>query len=352
MSDEYRIGRLKGRFVVSWWVDGKRRRYRLDALTPKDAEREALDVIRKQVVKAEPVTVKTLWDMYRKEKEGRRVAAAMGFEWKALGPHFGHLRPEQVTTAVCRAYTKSRRGTLISRGKDKAPTPVNDGTIWTELGHLRTVMKWAADKKHLIPKAPDIERPAKPAAKDRWLTHAEIAKLLDAKCAPHIHLAILLMLSTAARVGAILDLTWDRVDFTNGVINLRTDATGPRKGRAIVPMNAGVRAALDVAKKAKLTEYVIEWAGEQVKSIKTGFNAAVADAGLVGVSPHVLRHTAAVHLAVAGTPMSRIAQYLGHSSTAVTERVYARFAPDHLRAEADVLDFGARLRIVGTKSEG
>jgi integrase len=214
------------------------------------------------------------------------------------------------------------------------------------------VMKWAADKKHLIPKAPDIERPAKPAAKDRWLNDAEIAKLLDAKCAPHIHLAILLMLSTAARVGAILDLTWDRVDFDNGVINLRTDATGPRKGRAIVPMNAGVRAALDVAKKAALTDYVIEWAGEQVKSIKTGFNAAVADAGLENVSPHVLRHTAAVHLAVAGTPMSRIAQYLGHSSTAVTERVYARFAPDHLRAEADVLDFGARLRVVGTKLEG
>lgn len=352
MSDEYRIGRLNGRFVVSWWVDGKRKRYRLDALTTKDAEREALDIIRKTVVSAEPVTVATLWELYRKEKEGRRVAAAMKFEWKAIGPHFGHLRPDQITTETCRAYTKARSETLVSRGKSKPPARINDGTIWTELGHLRTVLKWAADKKHLIPRAPDIERPSKPAAKDRWLNNAEIKRLLDAKCAPHIHLAILLMLSTAARVGAILDLTWDRVDFDQGVINLRTDATGPRKGRAIVPMNAGVRAALDVAKKAAMTDYVIEWAGEQVKSIKTGFNAAVADAGLENVSPHVLRHTAAVHLAVAGTPMSRIAQYLGHSSTAVTERVYARFAPDHLRAEADVLDFGARLRMVGTKAEG
>lgn len=349
---DYRIGRLNGRFVVSWWVDGKRKRYRLDALTAKDAEREAIDVIRQEVVSAEPVTVKTLWDLYREEKKDRRVAAAMKFEWKAIGSHFGHLRPDQITTDICRAYTAKRRATMIPRGKDAPPRPVHDGTIWTELGHLRTVMVWAADKKHLIARAPDIERPQKPAAKDRWLTDKEIAKLLDAKCAPHIKLAILLMLSTAARVGAILDLTWDRVDFDNGVINLRTDATGPRKGRAIVPMNASTRAALKAAESASLTDYVIEWAGEQVKSIKTGFNAAVADAGLEGVSPHVLRHTAAVHLAVAGTPMSRIAQYLGHSSTAVTERVYARFAPDHLRAEADVLDFGARLRIVGTKNEG
>ncbi|MET3924549.1 site-specific integrase [Devosia sp. 2618] len=351
MSD-YRIGRLNGRFVVSWWVDGKRKRYRLDALTAKDAEREAIDVIRQEVVSAEPVTVKILWDMYREEKKERRVATAMKFEWKAIGPHFGHLRPDQITTDICRAYTAKRRATMLPRGKDAPPRPVHDGTIWTELGHLRTVMVWAANRKHLIAKAPDIERPQKPAAKDRWLTDAEIGKLLEAKAAPHIRLAILLMLSTAARVGAVLDLTWDRVDFESGVINLRASTTGPRKGRAVVPMNAGLKAALSAAKEAALTDYVVEWAGEQVASIKTGFNAAVKDAGLTGVSPHVLRHTAAVHLAVAGTPMSRIAQYLGHTSTAVTERVYARFAPEHLREEANILDFTSKPRLVGTKGEG
>ncbi len=33
--------------------------------------------------------------------------------------------------------------------------------------------------------------------------------------------AILLMLTTAGRVGAILDLTWDRVDFDRAQIDLR-----------------------------------------------------------------------------------------------------------------------------------
>ena len=43
---DYRIGRLKGRFVVMWNADsGKRRRYRLAAHTAKEAEREARDVI-------------------------------------------------------------------------------------------------------------------------------------------------------------------------------------------------------------------------------------------------------------------------------------------------------------------
>ena len=95
-----------------------------------------------------------------------------------------------------------------------------------------------------------------------------------------------------------------------------------------------------------MTDYVIEWAGEPVKRLRTGFNKAVKDAGLKGVSPHVLRHTAAVHLAAAGVPMARISQYLGHSSIAVTERVYARFAPDHLREEAEILDFTRPVRSV------
>lgn len=228
--------------------------------------------------------------------------------------------------------------------KVRRESGIRDGTIWTELGHLRTVLRWAV-KRRLIDHAPDIERPAKPAPKDRWLTHAEIDQLFATPMAPHVRLAILLMLSTAARPTAALELTWDRVDFESGHIDLRLDAVGPRKGRAVVPMNAGLRAALLQARKGALTEHVIEWNGAAVASIKTGFNAAMRAAGLEGVTPHTLRHTAAVHLAAAGRPMERISQLLGHSSTAVTERVYARFAPDHLRDEADVLDFGGLRKV-------
>jgi integrase len=148
------------------------------------------------------------------------------------------------------------------------------------------------------------------------------------------------MLSTAARMGAVLDLTWDRVDLERRQIDLRLEATGPRKGRAVVPINDTLQAAMSSAKQAALSDYVIEWAGEPVKSIRRGFDRAVVNAGLTDVSPHVLRHTAAVHLAKAGIPMSKISQYLGHSNTAVTERVYARFAPDHMQDAAAVLDFG------------
>jgi integrase len=327
MAGEYRLGRLNGRWVVTWWEGGKRQRYRLKASSRADAEREAIDKIREKTAPQTHRTVDDLWEAYRREKQGRRVASAMEFEWRAMKPHFGHLRPDQVSVDTCRSYTDKRR----KAGK-------HDGTIWTELGHLRTVFRWAADSR-LIDHAPKVERPPKPAPKDRYLTSEEIDRLLATPMAHHIKIAILLMLSTAARVGAILELRWSRVDFERGQIDLRSSDIGPRKGRAVVPMNDGLKAALQTAKAGALTDFVIEWAGEPVKSIKTGFNKAVKDAGLKKVTPHVLRHTAAVHLAAAGVSMSKISQYLGHTNTSVTERVYARFAPDHLRDEAAILDF-------------
>lgn len=333
-ATDYRIGRLNGGFVITWWADGKRRRYRLAAQSRAEAEGEAADRIRTERAKSAGSTIAELWELYRIEKKGRRIADAMKFEWRKMGPFFGNLRPDQVTIELCRAYAEARRAV----GKQ-------NGTIWTELGHLRTVFLWAASRR-LIAYAPVVERPSKPAPKGRWLNLDEIARLLDAPKAHHIQLAILLMLSTAGRIGAILELTWDRVDFDGGWINLRTTETGPRKGRAVVPMNDGLRAALSQAKAVALTDSVIEWAGKPLRSIKTGFNAATEAAQLAGVSPHTLRHTAAVHLVANGVPMQKVSQYLGHSSIAVTERVYGRFAPDHLREEAAILDFTRRAKAV------
>lgn len=327
---DYKLGRLGDRWVVSWWENGKRKRFRLEAGTRQEAERSKAEFVL-GLSRRDGVTVDELWKAYLREKEGRRVVRSMGFEWTFLKPHFGHLEPKHITTELCRSYVKKRR---VS-GKRGATA---DGTIWTEMGHLRTVLVWAW-KKRLIEFAPPIERPAKPAPKERYLTQDEANRLLDAAKAPHIRLAIILMLTTAARVGAVLDLTWDRVDLEREFIRLALPDTTTRKGRATVPINGVAMAALQEARRGALTDHVIEWKGEPVASIKTGFYAAVEAAKLDGVSPHVLRHTAAVWMAESGVDMEEIAQYLGHEDSRITRRVYARFSPKHLAKAAKALEF-------------
>jgi integrase len=251
----------------------------------------------------------------------------MGYTWKALEPVFGHLDGDAITLEDCRSYTKMRRAAKKS-----------DGSIWTELGHLRSVLVWAKNNK-IIAEAPKIERPTKPEPKDRYLTREEIARLMDHAKVPHIRLAILLLISTGARSAAALELTWDRVDFERGIIQLRNRFDGSRrKGRATVPMNDGLRAELEIAKKAALTNYVIEWAGDKVKSIRKGIESAAKAAGLDEVSPHVFRHSAAVWLVEDGHSFEEVAQYLGHNDVKITFKVYGRFSPTHLRSLANTLE--------------
>ena len=110
------------------------------------------------------------------------------------------------------------------------------------------------------------------------------------------------------------------------------------KGRAIVPINRTLRPALVEAYDVRTTDYVIEWAGGQLKSVRKGFESAAKRAGLEHITPHDLRRSAARWMVEAGIPMVEVAQYLGHSSTTTTEAVYARFSPEYLKKAAEALE--------------
>lgn len=321
------IGRLRGGYCVYWTEDGRRRRYGLKARTRAEAEAEARDVYARELTRPKEPTVADLWEAYRKAYEGRSIAESMDYTGRSILPFFGAMRPEQISEHDVNTYTLKRRAAGIQ-----------DGTIWTQLNHLRISLGWA-EKTGRIVKRPHIPRPQKPAPRDRYLTRPEISRLLNATTAPHIRVAIILMLTTGARIGAVLDLTWDRVDLERGVIDLRSSSAGPRKGRATPPINQMLRNELIEAQKAAISDYVVEWAGGRVGSIKKGFASAARKAGLKGVTPHVLRHTAAVHMAEAGHSMAEIAQMLGHSDSRTTEQIYARFSPHHLRRAASALEF-------------
>ena len=324
------IGRLRGGFCVYWnKPDGKRVRHQLAARTRAEAEAEAIDVYRRQhfTESQSGMNVAAIWAEYVKDLGGKPTAKTMGYTGKAVLAHFGHYRPDQITAELCRSYARARFDQGISQG-----------SIHTELGHLRSSMTFA-ERSRIIDAAPHIERPAKPTPKERFLTKDEIARLIDAADSPHIALAIHVLFGTAARVGAVLDLTWDRVDLNRGVINLRMDDARTRKGRAIVPINRGLRAALQTAKDAALSDHVVEWAGQPVASIRKGFEGAVRRSGLKDVTLHTIRHSAAVAMVAGGIPIIQVAQYLGHSNTTITYSTYGRFAPDHLTEAAEVLDF-------------
>jgi len=333
----YRLGRLKGRFVVTWSERGQRRRFRLaPGLSPAEAKaalaRFERDRDRLQI--GSDVTVGELarrWIADR-EADGKRVVKQRT-SWKALEAHFGHLRPEDIGKRECRAFERAR----LEAGRAV-------GTVWTDLSELRACLGWAKREK-LILEAPVITLPPQPPPRDRHLTRAEVHRLIEACQMPHVRLFVILAVATAGRHAALLELTWDRVDFEGGRIDLRDPRKAvTNKRRQMVPMATMARAALSEARPGALTEYVIEWGASRVRSVRVGFAAACRRAGLADVTPHTLRHTAAVWMAEAGVPMAEIAEYLGHTDTQTTFRVYARFSPSALARAMGAVDLDLRRR--------
>jgi integrase len=312
---------FRGKWHAYERVDGQPKRTSLGTADRQVAERRLIDL--KQTKRRKPATAAEMHAVYLEER-GPRLASqeTLRFAWKRLSPVFGHLRPDQITRALTRAYAARERRRKIS-----------DGSIRRDLGVLSAILRYNNKSSPAV-----IDLPPAPPPRSRHLTREQYRALRDAAAkTPHLHLFVILAYTTAGRSSAILELTWNRVDYARGEIRL---GLGERrsKGRATVPMVESARDVLDSAHRAALTDYVIEYAGGPVRSVKRAFARAAERAGIPWCTPHVLRHTAAVHMAESGVPMAEISQYLGHSSTGVTERVYARYSPQYLRRAASALE--------------
>ena len=255
-------------------------------------------------------------------------AVTASHQWKAIGPVFADRNAATLTEADCQRYVETRR--KLGR---------SESTIWSELSRLRSALKWAENKR-LIDRAPKIWIPAPSPPRDKRMTREQVKAFLDACALPHVKLFAILAATTGARMGAILSLTWDRVDLERGLIRYADPTVAKtKKGRATAPINALAGEALSEAHGGATTPFVIEWAGQRVKSVKKGLANAGTRAGTPWVTAHVFRHSTASILAESGVSMGEIAQMLGHSNTRMAESVYAKFSPTYLRKAAATLEF-------------
>ncbi len=306
-----RLKLYRGVWCAVWRENGETKRASLRTTDRAIAEQALAD---HQRALAQPTdAVSSIYAAYLADKGTDRARSA----WVRLAPHFGSLRPDQIDRRCCRTYIGNRR-----------QAGVGDGTIHSELTFLRAALRWHDRNTPAV-----VELPSKPPPKDLYLSREQYEHLLAAAETDHIRLFIILALATAGRMAAILDLTWDRIDFRRGVIRLGTGEKR-RKGRATVPMTDKARLALEEAAKARTCDYVIEYDSQKVGRVVKAFRRTGERAEMPWCTPHVLRHSAAVWMAEAGIPMSEIAQYLGHTDSRITERIYARYSPQYLRRAA------------------
>jgi integrase len=144
----------------------------------------------------------------------------------------------------------------------------------------------------------------------------------------------------------VLKLTWDRVDFTGGVIRLDVRTTKNGAGRTfpfdVLPELADVLQRARLYTKAfeaitgETIPFVFHRAGRPIRDFSHVWRRAVAEAGLPGRIPHDFRRTAARNLLRAGVPESWAMQLTGHK----TPSIFRRYA---ITNEADLREAVTRL---------
>lgn len=257
-----------------------------------------------------------------REAEGIASSQRQRDAWKAMAPFWERVTPDLIDREMAQSYRKQR--------------PVADATARYELGMLGVALRWAEEAGH-IERAPKVWRPSPPERRARHLTHANFEKWFAEVKAPHARLYVLLGLYTMARPTAILELTWDRIDWTRQEADFNPRGRRQtRKRRPVVSLHPEAFEALKTAYIARQTEYVIERGAAPIKSIKKAFQAASARSG-IDATPYTLRHTGAVWAAEEGVSMDELAQFMGHDDAATTSKHYARFSPGYLRRVANAV---------------
>jgi integrase len=338
-APNYRLVQRGSRYYVRWWRDGAWQR-----ISTGETDKRRATVWLAQFVAGrgapeppEQPTISMILDGYLSDRKPVvRGYGALEVVAKALRRHLGDLQPDHLTKERSRFYLKQRRaeGYIVGPASARRRKPIKDGTVIRELVTLRAALRWAHAERW-ISDVPHIETPRQPPPRDRWLTREEADRLLASAQAVHVRTFLAICLYTAARAGAVLDLTWGQVNLKAGLIDLGHAPGG--KGRAVVPIAASLLPILIEARAVATCDHVIEHAGKHVASVKTGTRAAARRSGLPGVTPHVLRHTAATWMAMKGVPIAEISRLLGHGDSRITERVYAKHTPDYLRRAIDAL---------------
>lgn len=186
-----------------------------------------------------------------------------------------------------------------------------------------------------------VSKLKEPRGRVRYLSDNERKELLKA-CKQHpnpaLYVAVVLAISTGARRGEMISITWDQVDFEHQTIILHDTKNDERRSLALRGH------AFDLLKERyqqRDPENPWVFPGPQNPrkpyDMTLPFNRAVKTAGIKDFRWHDLRHTTASYLAMNGASLATIKEALGHKTLDMVNR-YAHLAESYTASEVEAMN--------------
>lgn len=263
---------------------------------------------------------------------------------KHLKPAFGDTRVVQFRKAQVDSFIASRLDGFEVTDKDgsRRTETLDPGSVNKLLAYLRRAMRLGMkEDPRLVFSIPEwFPKLEEGAARSGVLSPEMYRAIRDAAGkhagGEHIRLALAIGFHVGLRRGAILNLRWEWVDWRESVI--RIPATEDRDNKLkprIVPMYGDMLRFMEMAYITRKTGFVVEYKGKPVRSLKTGWKAAIArataQADLDGHKDlaqalrgcplfHDLRRTAATMMHEAGFELGDIMESCGWKSPTMPMR--------------------------------
>ncbi len=262
------------------------------------------------------------------EKHGRHTVGA-GVQRRNLFIAGERMR-EGATVAE---FTLDAQHTLTRR---MAADGYKPGTIKRVLGATKAAVQWAWKNGELERPIPFLTVQEGPP-RERIMDVAELAAMWDAAELAHLQMFFLLLLGTAGRPAAVLELTREQCDLDRRLIDLNPPGRAQtKKRRPVVPMPDFLRPWIKQASAGPLVQFRGKGVQKVNKAWREARDAARLDALVV---PYTVRHTIATELRARGVPELELAGLLGHSMPNFrTTGRYAKYAPTHLSAARAAID--------------
>jgi integrase len=279
----------------------------------------------------------------------------VGQRAKKLLAWWGNKTLADVNGKACRDYVEHRANKSARRELEDLRAAIN---------HHR--------REGLCSEVVEVVLPPRSPSRERWLTRSEAATLIwaayryreiqkgvptDRRSRRHVARFILIGIYTGTRAGAIcaaamqptLGRPW--IDLERGVFYRRAvGGQETKKRQPPIKLPGRLLAHLRRWKRLRLCHrFAIEWNGDPAKGIEKAFARACADAKLIGVTPHTLRHTAASWGMQNGADHGALADYLG-MTVEMLRRVYGHHDPDYLADARDAI-VGRRVRRISDRND-
>ncbi len=269
-------------------------------------------------------------------------------------PSIGNLDLGELTTNTLRSFQRQK----LNAGNSVTGKPLASNTVKNMMCIVRGALDYGrelgmsvCDTKSVKP----LHFEEKPICAYRLDEQRRLEATVMKSKKPN-HFGIILCLYTGLRLGELLALTWEDIDFQSGLLNVDKTSAFLKGGDGkykflverpktessvrMIPIPKPILKHLKALKKASKSEFVISTRSSTRvgnRTYQTTYKRIIEKSGISYKNFHVLRHTFATRALESGMDIKTLSEIMGHKSPIITMNRYVHSLMETKRRAMDNL---------------